>query len=63
MICAKIFLKKNVENIKDYDTFLEFSKSSIRDLLYNEVQKYHIKYSFKVEATYEIPNTEVKENR
>jgi hypothetical protein len=61
-IC-KIFFKKNVENIKDYDTFLEFSKSSIRDLLYNEVQKYPIKYNIKVEVTYEIPNTEVKDNR
>jgi len=34
---CKNFFKKNVENIKDYDTFLEFSKSSIRDLLYNKV--------------------------
>lgn len=47
----------------DYETFLVQSRLSIRDLLFNAVQQGLIKYSIKVESTYEIPNTEVRENR
>ncbi|KAL4147912.1 hypothetical protein QTP88_002239 [Uroleucon formosanum] len=60
---CKNFFKKNIENIMDYRVFLEQSRSSIRDLLFNSVQQGPIKYSIKVESTYEIPNTDVRENR
>jgi len=60
---CKNFFKKNIENIIDYRTFLEQSRLSIRDLLLNAVQQGPIKYSIKLESTYEIPNTDVRENR
>ncbi|KAL4084386.1 hypothetical protein QTP88_028209 [Uroleucon formosanum] len=60
---CKNFFKKNIKNIMDYRVFLEQSRSSIRDLLFNFLQQGPIKYSIKVESTYEIPNTDVRENR
>ncbi|CAI6344794.1 unnamed protein product [Macrosiphum euphorbiae] len=60
---SKNFFKKNIENIMDYRVFLEQSRLSIRDLLFNSIQQGSIKYSIKVESTYEIPNTDVRENR
>ncbi|KAL4127055.1 hypothetical protein QTP88_011253 [Uroleucon formosanum] len=60
---CKNFFKKNIENIIDYRTFLEQSRLSIRDLLLNAVQQGPIKYSIKLESTYEVPNTDVRENR
>ncbi|KAL4084385.1 hypothetical protein QTP88_028208 [Uroleucon formosanum] len=59
---CKNFFKKNIKNM-DYRVFLEQSRSSIRDLLFNFLQQGPIKYSIKVESTYEIPNTDVRENR
>jgi len=47
----------------DYRVFLEQSRLSIRDLLFNSTQQGPIKYSFEVESTYDIPNTDVRENR
>jgi len=36
----------------DYRVFLEQSRSSIKDLLFNFVQQGSIKYSIKVESSY-----------
>jgi len=47
----------------DYRVLLEQLRLSIRDLLLNSTQQGLIKYSVKVKSTYEIPNTDVKENK
>jgi len=47
----------------DYRVFLEHTRHSIKDLLFNSVQQSPKIYSIKVESTYELPNTDLRVTR
>lgn len=61
-LCQEYF-KKNIDNIKKFREFLDISKPELIELLNKTVQNSPVKYNIKLEATYNISNTEIKENR
>lgn len=54
--------KKNTENIKKCEEFLNVSMIEIHELIVKCVQKFPINYNIKQEAIYKIPNTDTVKN-
>jgi hypothetical protein len=60
---CKEYFKKNINKIKTCKEFLEISKPEMFQVLSNAVNNSPLKYNIILEATYIIPNTDIKENR